>query len=221
MKTTNRYFQFFSLGFLSVWLLFLVACGGGGGSNNNPTPAVVVNPYGYQNCINCQNTGPTFFTAESVDYTGLLRLSWSFSSGQATIAQTNPYNYGYGGGYNYGFGMGSGNMTPGSYYGSVSSTGQMTLAQPMNLGYCSIPGGTYTLSTYQAGQWAYGIVSNLTMQAYGPANLQISFLGQVSSPGYLSGSQLSSSTNSVGRMFGNLRIESVNGQICQQVIGIQ
>jgi len=203
MKKNNQ--TPYALGFfVGAILTFLAACGQKG-DNNTAQPVQPVT--GYQQCLNCQNlNGSTFFTGESTDYTGSLRVTWSFA-GSTMVTQTYPYN--------------NGTVTPGTYYGSVSTTGQMYLSQSMNLGYCVIPAGTYSLMTTQAGQWAYGIVSNLSLQAVGASNLILGFYGQVSSSGYLQNGQVSSSTSNTGRMFGNLVVQSVNGQACQQIIGVQ
>lgn len=187
--------------FIGAVVAFLVACGNKGGGNNVVQQAPVMP---FQQCFNCQNiNGSVFFSAESIDYTNSVHLYWTFS-GQSNYAyQTTA-------------------MTPGTYYGPVATTGQMSISQSMNLGYCVVPAGTYTLATVQAGQWGYGIASGLALQAInGSYSMIMSFNGQVSSPGSLQNGQLSSSTNTVGRMFGNLQIQSINGQQCQQVIGIQ
>ncbi len=190
---------------LIATMSFLAACGKK--ADNNPPPPVQPG-YGFQNCINCQNIGgAVFFTATSTDYTQTLLMNWSFAGQSTNIGQSYPYNIG--------------GMTPGSYYGPVSTSGQMTFSQPMTNYYCVIPAGSYSLMTYQAGQWGAGIVNNLALQAVGPATLLISFTGQVSSTGWLGEGQPSSSTNPVGRMFGNLNVVSVNGQACQQNIMVQ
>lgn len=203
MKKPN-FFKYVAGFFVGVTLIVIAACGN---KSQNNTQPVQTNLYPYQQCVNCQNiNGNVFFSGQSSDYTGTLQVTWAFAGQNLVMQQTYPY---------------TASVTPGTYYGPVSTTGQLSLSQNINLGYCQIPAGTYSLVTNQAGQWGYGIVSNLTMQAMGPTNMVVSFFGQVSSPGYLSSGQASSSTNSVGRMFGNLQIQSVNGQTCQQIIGVQ
>jgi hypothetical protein len=197
MKQNNN-FKYIASIFVALSLLIMSACGNNG--QNNSSPAPVVN--GFQQCVNCQAmNGPVIFTAESSDYTGTTQLHWAFA-GQNMTAQY--YN------------------SPGNYTGMVVSTGSLLISQNLNLGFCGIPPGSYSLATLQPGQWSYGIVSGLILQAYsGGLSLQLSFNGQVSSPGYLSGGQFSSSTSPVGRMFGNLQVLSINGQPCQQMIDLQ
>lgn len=202
----NNYFKYATGFFVGVALTFIAACGNKGGNNSNQQ-VIPVTPF--QACANCQNiNGAVFFSAESVDYTGSIRLNWTFSGQASPVVQSYPYQ--------------SNGMTPGTYYGPVAAQGQLSVSQAMNLGYCVVPAGVYSVGTIQAGQWGYGIASGLALQAIsGATSMLITFNGQVSSPGYLQDSQASSSTNPVGRMFGNLQIQSINGQQCQQIIGIQ
>lgn len=198
----NKYFAGF---FVAATLMVIAACGNKGG--NNPPPVPVQPQIVYPNCVNCQGiNGAIFFSGESADYTGLLRITWAFSGQNMTI-QPYPYN--------------SGGMTTETYAGMVSTSGQMIVNQNVNLGYCVIPAGTYTVVTAQAGQWGYGIVSNLALQAVGPSSVLLNFYGQVSASSYLSNGQLSTISASTGRMFGNLQVQSVNGQACYQMIGVQ
>lgn len=205
MKKPNAY-KYFAGFFIAAALIAIAACGNKGGSN--PPPPVVAPAYPYANCVNCQNiNGSLIFSGESVDYTGSLRITWAFLGQSVAVAQTYPYSYGSG-------------MTSETYSGMISTSGQMILNQNLNMGSCVIPAGTYSVSTYQAGQWGYGIVSNLALQAVGPANLMLGFYGQVSASSYLSNGQLARVSASTGRMFGNLQIQSVNGQSCPQIIGV-
>jgi hypothetical protein len=204
MKKTNFY-KYFAGFFVAATLSVIAACGSKGGSNQQPTvlPPQVV----YPNCVNCQGiNGAILFSGESADYTGSLRITWAFS-GQNMTVQPYPYNT-----------MG---VTTETYNGMVSTSGQMILNQNINLGYCVIPAGTYSVVTSQAGQWSYAIVSNLAMQAVGPASVMLNFNGQVSASSYLSNGQLSTISASKGRMYGNLQVQSVNGQACYQMIGVQ
>jgi len=204
MKKPNFY-KYFAGFFVAVTLSVIAACGNKGGNNQQPIP--VQPPVVYPNCVNCQGiNGAIFFSGESADYTGTLRITWAFS-GQNIVTQPYPYN--------------TGSMTTETYAGMVSSSGQLILSQNANLGYCVIPAGTYQVVTAQAGQWGYGIVSNLALQAVGPANVLMNFYGQVSASSYLSNGQLSTISASRGRMFGNLQVQSVNGQACYQMIGVQ
>lgn len=256
MKTTNLIKTSVTLLVAGV-LSSLVACGGKGG-DSQPT-----NPYGYQNCTNCQNINGAniFFRAQSQDYYGVITVNWNFA-GQATTGYPNqpypnfpqpapypnygsqpygqqpmygqPYNQqylpGYNGGYYYGggyqfnntYGYNNGSSPVVSYNGPVAVSGQFIVSQGMNLGYCQLPGGTYSLNTIQAGQWYSSFVSGLRMQAAGPANIILSLSqGQVSAK---TGAQLGYTWNevgNVGRIFGNLVIESVNGYNCQMSVLVQ
>lgn len=204
MKKSNFY-KYFAGFFLTAALSVIAACGSKGGNNQQPVP--VQPQVVYPNCVNCQGiNGTIFFSGESADYTGLLRITWAFS-GQNMTVQPYPYN--------------TSGMTAETYNGMVSSSGQMILNQNINLGYCLIPAGTYSVVTSQAGQWGYAIVSHLALQAVGPSNVLMYFNGQVSASSYLSNGQLSTISASTGRMFGNLYVQSVNGQACNQMIGVQ
>lgn len=201
MKT--KFYKYCAGFFILATLSVIAACGSKG--NNDPQPVAPI--YTYPNCLNCQNVnGSIFFSGESADYTGNLRATWSFA-GQNMTVQPYPYNTG---------------MTSETYQGLVSTTGQLNLSQSMNLGYCMIPAGSYSLVTYQAGQWSYGIVSNLNLQAIGPGGtISMMFYGQVSASSYLTNGQLSTISASVGRMYGNLQVQSINGQPCNQIIGVR
>ncbi len=230
----KNYFKQAAGVFAMAVLLNLTACGNKGGGNNNQPQPVVVNP-GFQQCPNCQNmSGTPLFTAESVDSYGVIRMNWSFVGSNVQTAYAQPqqqpyygYNYGYSGGLNSNtsggvYGGGYIGQTQGSYVGQVGVQGTMTITQVLNLGYCQIPAGSYSLGTASAGNWQYSMVSNLRMQAVGPASVLLSLTqGQVASAGYLQPGQISSSSASQGRMFGNLMIESVNGYPCQMSILVQ
>lgn len=199
------FFQYFASFFVFVTVSVLAACGNKGGNNQPPVP--VQPPVVYPNCVNCQGlSGSIFFSGESSDYTSTLRMTWAFVGQNMPIQQSYPYNTG---------------MTSETYNGLVSTSGQMIVNQSVNLGYCVIPAGTYSVVTAQAGRWGYGIVSNLSLQAVGPSNILLTFYGQVSASSYLSNGQLSTISASTGRMFGNLQVQSVNGQACYQMIGLQ
>ncbi len=223
MKTKN-YFKYAKVLLASAVLLALAACGDKGGNNNN------VNNQGniglYNQCPNCQNlNGSALFAAESVDSYGMIRFNWIFTGSnlqaqtypqQYTHTQQVPYNNQqvYGGGY-YG-------QTQGSYVGPVGVTGSLSISQAINLGYCQLPAGVYTLNTIQPGNWQSSMVNNLRMQAIGPVAINLSLTqGQVSSPGYLAAGQVSSSSATSGRMFANVMIESVGGYNCQMAILVQ
>lgn len=218
----------------------LVACGSKN-SDNVPVQPINVNPQ----CLGCQNLNTTsFFQAESQDTYGMLKFSWSFNGQTMNQGQINPYNqqynsqynqqynqynpYGtvnsnniYGGGYanQYSNGVGSPIM---SYSGIVAAQGLFSVAQGMSLGYCQLPAGSYTLGTLSPGQWNMGIVSNLRLQAVGPATIILSLTqGQVAAK---TGGQLGQTWSEiapVGRIFGNVMIESVNGYTCSMSVLVQ
>lgn len=185
---------------------WMVACGNSS-NNNNPQPvyqAPPVNPY--SNCVNCQSvSGTVFFTATAQDQYGVMQFNnWTFS-GQNILANNNPY------------------ASPIiSYTGPVFSQGQLVVGQTVSAGYCQMPAGTYNLGTVALGQWSAGIVFNLRLQAYGPAQIIMSVSqAQVAAK---TGSQLGSTWSevpAVGRLFGNLIVESVNGISCQTSVLIQ
>ena len=218
-KTNKKILLAFTL------LMTLVACGdkgGGSGNNTNGNVGVIgVNPQ----CANCVGlNGTTLFTANSVDSYGVISFNWNFTS---SVQNTNYPQPVYGGGYNSGYpqpiyGGGFNGQNQGNYVGPVGATGAMTLNQTLNLGYCQIPAGVYTLGTVQMGNWQYSMVSNLRMQAAGPAVINLNLTqGQVSSFGYLQPGQVSSSSATSGRLFANVMIESVNGYNCQMAILVQ
>lgn len=176
---------------------YIVACDQ---KNNNSTATVL--PV-YQNCVNCGGviSGSEFFRSESKNYnqTVLLNLSFVGSTNVAT-----PYY----GNLNYGSPV----IT---YNGPVAVTGTMNINMGTNAGGCLIQPGQYTLSTLQAGTWSNAIVQNLRIQAYGPSNMIISIpLAQVSAKRYDQMGRLWSEIPQVGRIFGNVIIENVNGYRC-------
>lgn len=211
MKNKN-YLKYAKHLLVSAAILALGACGDKGGNNNNTPPYVAP----YNQCVNCQNiNGAALFTADSSDSYGMIRFNWIFtgSANQAVYAQPN---------YPYGQQLPGYVQTQGSYVGPAGVTGSLTINQAINLGYCQLPAGVYLLNTVQAGNWQYSMVSNLRMQAVGPVAMNLTLTqGQVSSPGYLADGQTSSSSATSGRLFANVMIESVGGNICQMAILVQ
>ncbi|MFZ3231675.1 MAG: hypothetical protein WA160_15810 [Pseudobdellovibrio sp.] len=207
-------------------MMVLTACG------NKSSSDPVVQPV-YQPCVNCQQNipgqgqlGSVIFQAESQDYYGMVKFNWSFTA-QGTIGNNyNGYNnqgniYGGGSSYgnNYGNTMGSPVVT---YSGPVSANGTISVAQVMSSGNCQLPAGAYNLITSTPGQWTSAMVYNLRMQANGPAAVVLTLAqGQVSAK---TGSQLGqtwSEINPVGRIFGNVMIESINGVPCNTQMMVQ
>lgn len=207
----------------------LAACGSKGG--NNAPPPVGPNPV-LQNCVNCQNLFQAFseyFPNPYAQVVAGITLNWTFQS-QVGIQQPlqpqqyNPYNpyptnpYGSGGQVS----IGSGYNSVVNYVGPVSASGIISIAQPMTLGYCQIPAGDYQLITMAQGQWSSGIVTNLRLQAVGPATINLVLTqGQVAAK---TGSQLGSTWSEIapiGRIFGNIMFESMNGHQCSQSILVQ
>ena len=142
--------------------------------------------------------------------------------------QYNQYNNQYGNSYYNQYNgqaynpYGTGSNNPISYSGLVAAQGILTVASGMSLGYCQLPAGSYNLGTINPGQWNSGIVSNLKLQATGPAVIILNLTqGQVAAK---TGSQLGltwSEIPAVGRIFGNVMIESVNGYACSMSVLVQ
>lgn len=226
----------YSIGLVAVTMIMavLTACGNNGSSNNNGAQQQV-----YPNCVNCQVGypgqvgvgGATFFQASSQDIYGLMSINWSFMA-QGAIAQ-NQYQYNngglYGGGYNYGgsigigYGYNYGGTSPIiSYSGPVTAAGTIAVQQNVNLGNCYLPAGTYSLNSISQGQWSSAMVYNLRMQASGPASIVMTLSqGQVAAKTGAQLGQLWSEINPVGRIFGNLVLESINGMACYSQLLIQ
>lgn len=241
MKTTRLLKYTASVLILSV-ITSLTACGNKGGDS---APPVVQQQNVCGVNVNCQAPvgGNAFFQSESQDWYGMIKLNLTFMA-QNPIAnpvqQPNQFGSQYGGGYNYGGGFSSGYGSGGiygggsfgggaslgspiiTYSGPVAASGTMTILQSMSLGMCQLPGGTYSLGTVTSGQWMSAMVYGLRMQASGPASVVMSISqGQVSAK---TGSQLGqtwSEINPVGRIFGNVVIESVNGYPCNISVLVQ
>ncbi len=219
MKTFNI-IKYSSLVLVFSVITTLAACGSKNSDRQSPP---VYNPIGQQ-CANCQNLFQAF--SEYISFnsaTPSFTLNWTFQS-QAGFAQPqqtqqyNPYNP-YPTGYNTNY---SGISPIISYNGPVSASGILSVTQPLNLGYCQIPAGSYQLGTIAQGQWYSATVSNLRMQAVGPATLFLILTqGRVSSP-KPSGTSgvLWSEVAPIGRINGDLFIESINGNQCSQSIFI-
>jgi hypothetical protein len=229
----------------------LVACGNKGGNDAPPPVVVQnqcgVNIQ-CRNGIPINTGGSQLFQAESQDWYGMIKLNWNFTAqGQIQnpmqnqfpqqnqypqYGSNNGYNSGFNNGYNNGFNNGyNGSYTTGynngtspviSYNGPVAANGTMTILQGMSLGMCQLPGGSYGLSTITPGQWSSAMVYNLRMQASGPASVVMTLSqGMVSAK---TGSQLGSTWSeiaAVGRIFGTVNIESVNGYPCNMSVTLQ
>ncbi len=194
MKTLS---QIISIITVTMAAAYMVAC-----DQKNKNSQATALPV-YQNCVNCGGviSGSEFFRSESKNYdqTVLLNLSFVGSTNVAT-----PYY---------------GNLNYGSpvinYIGPVAVTGILNINMGTHAGGCLIQPGQYTLSTLQAGTWSNAIVQNLRVQAYGPSNMIISIpLAQVSAKRYDQMGRLWSEIPQVGRIFGNVIIENVNGYRC-------
>lgn len=175
---------------------YIVAC-----DQKNKSAATVLPVF--QNCVNCGGviTGSEFFRSESVDYNQIFLINLSFV-GSNTVAA--PYY---------------GNLNYGSpiinYAGPVAVTGSLSVNAGTHAGGCLIQPGQYTLSTLQAGNWSNSIVSGLRIQAYGPSNMIISIpMAQVAAKRYDQMGRLWSEIPQIGRIFGNVIIENVNGYRC-------
>ncbi len=97
-----------------------------------------------------------------------------------------------------------------SYSGQVSAIGQVVINQHMALGFCQIPAGTYNYTTQTAGQWSGGQISNLRITASGQVGF-VAFLANAQAYSYNSNQPY---TQSGGKIYGNLVLESVNGTSC-------
>ncbi|AZZ36602.1 hypothetical protein CIK05_07300 [Bdellovibrio sp. qaytius] len=182
---------------LTAATTYIVAC-----DKNIKSSTTQVLPV-YQNCVNCGGviTGSEFFRSESTDYNQTFLLNLNFT-GSNTVAA--PYY---------------GNLNYGSpiinYSGPVAVTGTLNIAIGTNAGGCLIQPGQYTLSTLQAGTWSNSIVSSLRVQAYGPSNMIISIpMAQVAAKRYDQMGRLWSEIPQIGRIFGDVIIENVNGYRC-------
>ena len=195
MKTLKK---FITLTALTISALALTACPKKG-NDSNLTGQV------FQNCYNCNGIaqGNEFFRSISQDYTRSLSLNLSFF-GSAVQNQNYYYNT---------------NSPVISYYGPVGVSGQMNIQFPVNLGYCAIPAGSYSVYTLSAGQWSNSIISQLVMQATGAANIIMRFTSaQVSAKQYGQQGYTWNEVQQSGRLFGDLYVESVNGYPCQRSV---
>lgn len=161
----------------------------------------------YQNCSNCGGmiNGSEFFRSESKDITGYVQLALSFVG--SNYIQPQYYSY-----------SGSPIVT---YNGIVAANGSISINLPMYNNGCVVPAGSYSISTLQAGTWNRTFVSNIRLQAAGPATLVLSIpRAQVSAKRYDQMGQLWTEIPQVGRLFGDLVIESLNGSQCYRLIGL-
>ena len=211
----------------------LVACGSKNSDQQNTLNNNTIN----QQCVNCQNLfqGYSEYSAMySTQNLPALTLNWTFQS-QAGIAQPlqqpqqynsySPYSgqTGYPNNYPNNYSGNYSGVSPIiSYYGPVSASGILSVSQGINLGYCQIPAGSYQLGTVAQGQWYSATISNLRLQAVGPATLFLTLTsGRVSSPKPSGQSGvLWSEVAPIGRINGDLFIESINGYQCSQSIFI-
>ncbi len=192
--------KFITLTALTITVLALTACPKKGNDNNNN----IIGPV-FQNCANCGNInqGYEFFRSVSQDYTRTLALNLSFFG---TAVQNQNYYY-------------NTNSPVISYYGPVGVSGQMNVQFPLNLGYCAIPAGNYSVYTLSAGQWSNSIISQLVMQASGAAHITMRFTSaQVSAKSYGQQGYTWNEVQQSGRLFGDLYVESVNGYPCQRSV---
>ncbi|MES2803287.1 MAG: hypothetical protein V4654_12405 [Bdellovibrionota bacterium] len=194
MKTLSK---FISIIIVTIATAYIVAC-----DQKNKNSTTIALPV-YQNCVNCGGVinGLEFFRSQSKDFNRTVLLDLSFV-GSTNVAA--PYY---------------GNLNYGSpvinYTGPVAVTGTLNINMGTNAGGCLIQPGQYTLSTLQAGTWSNAIVQNLRIQAYGPSNMIISIpMAQVSAKRYDQMGRLWSEIPQMGRIFGNVIIENVNGYRC-------
>ncbi len=220
MKTTNQKLALKSIA-LFVGLvgltLILFSCGKAGDDNNANQHNV------YPGCVNCGNIGPNgqvIFQSNSTDLNNQLSLSLSFTGAMNQYPQQYPQQYPgqyptqYPGQYPTQY-PGYGSPVT-SYSGPVYAQGQMQITQGLTSYYgCVIPAGTYTVQAVQAGQWQQAMVSNLVLQANGPISLMIHINQAQVSAGTNQPGQTWSEVQPVGRLFGNISIQALNGMNCQ------
>ncbi len=219
MKTAKLTLKSLSkfMGMIAV-TMFIFSCGRTGSDQNTNNV--------YANCASCTavSGGQNFFQSQSAStiYPMTVNLNFIGNVGfnsQFNNPQTQQYPYNQ-------FNNGVFNPII-SYSGAVAAQGQMILNQPIGnnfnqnfntqysqqFGSCFLPAGTYTIQTVQTGQWSQAIVSGLVLAAAGPAQVIISIpQAQVAAK-----SQVGATWNEVspvGRLFGNLVIQSVNGIAC-------
>lgn len=216
MKTTKLFKYTAGLLIFSI-VTVIAACG----NKNDSAPVVVQqqNVCGVNMVCPGQVTGNTLFQAESTDWYNVVKLNWNFLAQNAIQAPFQNTNGGIYGGGTFG---GMYNSPIITYSGPVAVSGAMTLTQTASMGMCQLPAGSYVLSTVTPGQWMSAMVYGVRMQATGPATVMLSLQqGQVSAK---TGSQLGSlwsETAPVGRIFGNIMIESVGGYPCNMSILVQ
>lgn len=215
MKTTKLFKYTAGLLIFSV-VAVLAACG----NKNDSAPVVVQqqNVCGVNMVCPGQVTGNTLFQAESSDWYNIVKLNWNFLAQNAIQVPTQTqYNGIYGGGF-----LGGNNSPIITYQGPVAVNGVMTVTQSSSMGMCQLPAGSYVLSTITPGQWMSAMAYGVRMQATGPVAVVLTLQqGQVSAK---TGSQLGSLWSEiapVGRIFGNIMVESVGGYPCNMSILVQ
>lgn len=212
MKTTSKQLTLKSLamfvGVMGITLLLFSCAKGGADNNANP------NNNTNANCVNCTGivNGQNFFQSQSVDISNQFSLSLNFAGSGTTAYPTTQYS-GQTGYPTTGYSM----IT--SYNGLVYAQGQLQIPQGINSYNCSIPAGTYTVQTVQAAQWSYPTISVLVMQATGPVSLMVQLSNAyVEPPG---GGRTWAEVPPIGRIWGNVIIQSLNGYNCQTSTLIQ
>ncbi|OFZ31131.1 MAG: hypothetical protein A2622_00580 [Bdellovibrionales bacterium RIFCSPHIGHO2_01_FULL_40_29] len=218
MKTFNLLKISASVVVFSV-ITSLVACGGkNDGGDIQPVPNNTVT----QQCVNCytlfQGYSEAYLNYYGTEVVPTLTMNLTFH-GQNQIPQQTAYNpmYPYQGGGYYSAGVIG-------YNGPVSVIGVLSVRQPMTMGYCQIPVGDYSIGTAAQGIWGAGIISNLRMQAVGGSGTLFLTMtqGQVAAKtGAQSGQLWNSEVAPVGRIFGDVMFESINGYNCGQSILVQ
>lgn len=177
-------------------LMGLTACPDNKNNQNNPYQV-------YPNCANCGDlgAGQEFFRSQSKNYYGSLILNLNFVGSSIATNGINYYNSYY--------------QSPVvSYYGPVAVTGNMQVNYNQQYG-CTIPAGSYTITTLQAGQWRSAIAGGLRIQATGPVSVVMSLPQMiVQAKQYNQLGRLWTEIPQVGRIYGDMIVESVNGYNC-------
>ena len=165
------------------------ACGnkkdGGGGDGGPGAP-----PPGPNGCVNCPpGTGQIIASAFGVHNPNTISIGLSFFAQGQT--QGNSY-----------------------YAGPVVATGELFVGPQAGSQYCPLNAGVYTLTTTQPGNWSNSMIYNMRLDGNGPG-------GRVSlvliNDGVYSAQPMIQYNGRTypNHLWGNVLIESVNGQPCQ------
>lgn len=109
---------------------------------------------------------------------------------------------------------GQGAPQGGYYTGPVSAQGELFVGPQAGGWYCPLPPGLYQVGTIQAGQWSSQMVANLVLEANGPGG-RVRII-MIQNGVYQASPNIQYSGRTYPNyLWGNVLIESVNGQPCQ------